>query len=283
MTDELSSCATWSGSSTDRPGPQPELAAHGAEVAVMVSARSSWRTLVAWIEAAGGTAARCADITGRGAASWWWRRPWAPTAGGHPGEQRRGDAAEPGPGRAGRGLETDGRRQRPWPALHPPRSTCSKRRTAARSRPDQRQAPSGGRSVRPGNRVYNPAKWGVGALGESMRRKLASKRARGDRPESHPHRTAGGEPPGGRRRSATGGTASAGWRLQAYQDLADAVGYMVTRPRHVNRMWSAPHRDRLGGGGMATSPREEITPKLQAFIRRRHVLRRDSAERRAVR
>jgi NADP-dependent 3-hydroxy acid dehydrogenase YdfG len=91
----------------------------------------------------------------------------------------------------------------------------------------------GGRTVRPGSQVYNLTKWGVGALSESMRQELASKHVRVSVLEPGPTRTELQE--ANRPEILTQIRARQdGFELLEAQDLADAIGYMVTRPRHVN-------------------------------------------------
>jgi NADP-dependent 3-hydroxy acid dehydrogenase YdfG len=90
-----------------------------------------------------------------------------------------------------------------------------------------------GRSVRPGSQVYNLTKWGVGALSESMRQELASKYVRVSVIEPGATRT---ELQEANRPEILAQIRSRqdGFELLDAQDLADAIGYMVTRPRHVN-------------------------------------------------
>jgi NADP-dependent 3-hydroxy acid dehydrogenase YdfG len=91
----------------------------------------------------------------------------------------------------------------------------------------------GGRTVRPGSQVYNLTKWGVGALSESMRQELASKHVRVSVIEPGATRT---ELQEANRPEILAQIRSRqdGFELLEPQDLADAIGYMVTRPRHVN-------------------------------------------------
>jgi NADP-dependent 3-hydroxy acid dehydrogenase YdfG len=91
----------------------------------------------------------------------------------------------------------------------------------------------GGRSVRPGSQVYNLTKWGVGALSESMRQELASKHVRVSVIEPGATYT---ELQEANRPEILAQIRSRqdGFELLDAQDLADAIGYMVTRPRHVN-------------------------------------------------
>ncbi len=91
----------------------------------------------------------------------------------------------------------------------------------------------GGRSYRPGSQVYNATKWGVGALSESMRQELAGKHVRVSVIEPGATRT---ELPDSNRpeiRQQIRGRQD-GVEVLEPQDLADAIGYMVTRPRRVN-------------------------------------------------
>lgn len=91
----------------------------------------------------------------------------------------------------------------------------------------------GGRTVRPGSQVYNLTKWGVGALSESMRQELAGTHVRVSVIEPGPTRT---ELPDTNRPEIQAQIRGRqeGFDLLEAQDLADAIGYMVTRPRHVN-------------------------------------------------
>ena len=91
----------------------------------------------------------------------------------------------------------------------------------------------GGRTVRVGSQVYNLTKWGVGALTESMRQELASQHVRVSVIEPGPTRT---ELQEANRPEILAQIRSRqeGFELLEAQDLADAIGYMVTRPRHVN-------------------------------------------------
>jgi NADP-dependent 3-hydroxy acid dehydrogenase YdfG len=91
----------------------------------------------------------------------------------------------------------------------------------------------GGRSVRPGSQVYNLTKWGVGALSESMRQELASKHVRVSVIEPGATRTELQEANRPEILAQIRGRQD-GFELLDPQDLADAIGYMVTRPRHVN-------------------------------------------------
>ena len=91
----------------------------------------------------------------------------------------------------------------------------------------------GGRTVRVGSQVYNLTKWGVGALSESMRQELAAKHVRVSVIEPGPTRT---ELQEANRPEILQQIRSRqeGFELLDAQDIADAIGYMVTRPRHVN-------------------------------------------------
>ena len=91
----------------------------------------------------------------------------------------------------------------------------------------------GGRTVRPGSQVYNLTKWGVGALSESMRQELANKHVRVSVIEPGATRT---ELQESNRPEILAQIKARqdGFELLEAQDLADAIGYMVTRPRHVN-------------------------------------------------
>jgi NADP-dependent 3-hydroxy acid dehydrogenase YdfG len=91
----------------------------------------------------------------------------------------------------------------------------------------------GGRTVRPGSQVYNLTKWGVGALSESMRQEFAGRHVRVSVIEPGASRT---ELQEANRPEILAQIRSRqdGFELLEPQDLADAIGYMVTRPRHVN-------------------------------------------------
>ena len=91
----------------------------------------------------------------------------------------------------------------------------------------------GGRSVRPGSQVYNLTKWGVGALSESMRQELASKHVRVSVIEPGATRTELQDANRPEILAQIRGRQD-GFELLDPQDLADAIGYMVTRPRHIN-------------------------------------------------
>ncbi|WP_034277788.1 SDR family NAD(P)-dependent oxidoreductase [Actinospica robiniae] len=91
----------------------------------------------------------------------------------------------------------------------------------------------GGRTTRSGSQVYNATKWGVVGLSESMRQELAGRHVRVSVIEPGAVRT---ELPDSNRpeiRSTILGRQE-GFDVLAPQDIADAIGYMVTRPRHVN-------------------------------------------------
>jgi len=91
----------------------------------------------------------------------------------------------------------------------------------------------GGRTVRAGSQVYNLTKWGVGALSESMRQELASKHVRVSVIEPGVTRTELQEANRPEILAQIRGRQD-GFELLDARDLADAIGYMVTRPRHVN-------------------------------------------------
>jgi NADP-dependent 3-hydroxy acid dehydrogenase YdfG len=91
----------------------------------------------------------------------------------------------------------------------------------------------GGRTVRPGSQVYNATKWGVGALSESMRQELAAQHVRVSVIEPGATRTELADANRPEIQAQIRGRQD-GFDLLEAQDLADAIGYMVTRPRHVN-------------------------------------------------
>jgi NADP-dependent 3-hydroxy acid dehydrogenase YdfG len=90
----------------------------------------------------------------------------------------------------------------------------------------------GGRTVRPGSQVYNATKWGVGALSESMRQELAGRHVRVSVVEPGATRTELPEHNRAEIRAQIAGRQE-GYEVLEAQDIADAIGYLVTRPRHV--------------------------------------------------
>jgi NADP-dependent 3-hydroxy acid dehydrogenase YdfG len=90
----------------------------------------------------------------------------------------------------------------------------------------------GGRTVRPGSQVYNATKWGVGAFSESLRQELVTQHVRVSVVEPGPTRT---ELPDANRPEIEQQIRGRqqGFEVLEPQDIADAVGYLVTRPRHV--------------------------------------------------
>jgi NADP-dependent 3-hydroxy acid dehydrogenase YdfG len=91
----------------------------------------------------------------------------------------------------------------------------------------------GGRGTRPGSQVYNATKWGVVGMSESMRQELGGRHVRVSVVEPGPVRT---ELPDANRpeiRRAILGRQE-GVEVLDPQDIADAIVYTVTRPRHVN-------------------------------------------------
>jgi NADP-dependent 3-hydroxy acid dehydrogenase YdfG len=91
----------------------------------------------------------------------------------------------------------------------------------------------GGRTVRPGSQVYNLTKWGVGALSESMRQELAGRHVRVSVVEPGPTRTELADANRPEIQAQIHGRQD-GFELLEAQDIAEAIGYMVTRARHVN-------------------------------------------------
>lgn len=90
----------------------------------------------------------------------------------------------------------------------------------------------GGRTTRPGSQVYNATKWGVVGLSESMRQELGAKHVRVSVVEPGAVRT---ELPDHNRaevRQAILGRQE-GFEVLEPGDIADAIAYLVTRPRHV--------------------------------------------------
>lgn len=91
----------------------------------------------------------------------------------------------------------------------------------------------GGRGTRPGSQVYNATKWGVVGMSESMRQELGGKHVRVSVIEPGPVRT---ELPDSNRpevRQTILGRQE-GFEVLEARDIADAIAYTVTRPRHVN-------------------------------------------------
>jgi NADP-dependent 3-hydroxy acid dehydrogenase YdfG len=91
----------------------------------------------------------------------------------------------------------------------------------------------GGRTVRPGSQVYNLTKWGVGALSESMRQELAGRHVRVSVVEPGATRTELADANRPEIQAQIHGRQD-GFELLEAQDIAEAIGYMVTRPRRVN-------------------------------------------------
>jgi NADP-dependent 3-hydroxy acid dehydrogenase YdfG len=91
----------------------------------------------------------------------------------------------------------------------------------------------GGRTTRPGSQVYNATKWGVVGMSESMRQELAAQHVRVSVIEPGPVRTELADANRPEIRQAILGRQQ-GVEVLDPQDVADAIAYMVTRPRHVN-------------------------------------------------
>ncbi|MFY9890471.1 MAG: SDR family NAD(P)-dependent oxidoreductase [Streptosporangiaceae bacterium] len=87
-----------------------------------------------------------------------------------------------------------------------------------------------GRHARPGNGVYSLTKFGVGAFSESLRQELAGRYVRVSLVE--PGATAT-ELAGHNRPDILDSIRSQFGQRMAAADIADAIGYIVTRPRHV--------------------------------------------------
>jgi len=87
-----------------------------------------------------------------------------------------------------------------------------------------------GRAARTGNGVYALTKFGVGAFSESMRQELAKRSVRVSLVE--PGATATELADHNRPEILESIRSQFGQRMQA-EDIADAIGYIVTRPRQV--------------------------------------------------
>jgi NADP-dependent 3-hydroxy acid dehydrogenase YdfG len=87
-----------------------------------------------------------------------------------------------------------------------------------------------GRAARTGNGVYSLTKFGIGAFSESLRQELAKRYVRVSLVE--PGATATELASHNRPEILESIRSQFGQRMQA-EDIADAIGYIVTRPRHV--------------------------------------------------
>jgi NADP-dependent 3-hydroxy acid dehydrogenase YdfG len=87
-----------------------------------------------------------------------------------------------------------------------------------------------GRAARNGNGVYSLTKFGIGAFSESLRQELAERYVRVSLVE--PGATATELASHNRPEILESIRSQFGQRIQA-EDIADAIGYIVTRPRHV--------------------------------------------------
>ena len=87
-----------------------------------------------------------------------------------------------------------------------------------------------GRAARNGNGVYSLTKFGIGAFSESLRQELAERYVRVSLVE--PGATATELASHNRPEILDSIRSQFGQRIQA-EDIADAIGYIVTRPRHV--------------------------------------------------
>jgi len=87
-----------------------------------------------------------------------------------------------------------------------------------------------GRAARNGNGVYSLTKFGIGAFSESLRQELAGRYVRVSLVE--PGATATELASHHRPEIRESIRSQLGQRMQA-EDIADAIGYVVTRPRHV--------------------------------------------------
>jgi NADP-dependent 3-hydroxy acid dehydrogenase YdfG len=87
-----------------------------------------------------------------------------------------------------------------------------------------------GRAARNGNGVYSLTKFGIGSFSESLRQELAERYVRVSLVE--PGATATELASHNRPEILESIRSQFGQRIQA-EDIADAIGYIVTRPRHV--------------------------------------------------
>ena len=241
MTDRLSGCValvTGASSGIGR-ATAAELASHGARVAVVARRKDQLDDLVAWIEAAGGTAnAIVADITDETAAG----QAVAQTVElygrldilvNNAGVMLLGPAADAHVADWKRMVDIN-----VLGLLYCTHAALPHLLKAAEDGPRRvsdlvNVSSIGGRSVRPGSQVYNLTKWGVGALSESMRQELAAKHVRISVIEPGATRTELQEANRPEILAQIRGRQD-GFELLEPQDIADAIGYMVTRPRHIN-------------------------------------------------
>ena len=241
MSDKLSGCVALVTGASSGIGQATafELASHGARVAVVARRKERLDELVARIEAAGGTAtAIVADITDEAAA----QQVVAQTVEldgrldilvNNAGVMLLGPTPESSLADWKRMVDLN-----VLGLLYCTHAAMPHLLAAAQDGPRRvsdlvNVSSIGGRSVRPGSQVYNLTKWGVGALSESMRQELASKYVRVSVIEPGATRT---ELQEANRPEILAQIRSRqdGFELLDPQDLADAIGYMVTRPRHVN-------------------------------------------------
>ena len=241
MTDRLSGCAALVTGASSGIGEATalELAALGANVVVVARRKDRLDELVARIEAAGGTAgAVVADITDEAAA----QDAVAQTVQRHgrldilvnnAGLMLLGPTAEASTADWKRMVDLN-----VLGLLYCTHAALPHLLAAAEDGPRRvadlvNVSSIGGRTVRVGSQVYNLTKWGVGALSESMRQELAAKHVRVSVIEPGPTRT---ELQDANRPEIQEQIRSRqeGFELLEAQDLADAIGFMVTRPRHVN-------------------------------------------------
>ena len=126
------------------------------------------------------------------------------------------------------------RAQRAWPALlrargHAP--PAERRQDGPRQVADMVNISSvAGRAARNGNGVYSLTKYGVGAFSESLRQELTKRYVRVSLVE--PGATATELASHNRPEVLEGMRSQFGQRMEA-EDIADAITYIVTRPRHV--------------------------------------------------
>lgn len=241
MTDRLSGCTALVTGASSGIGEATalELAAHGAHVVAVARRKDRLEDVVARIKAAGGMATAIeADISDESAAGAAVEHAVAETGRldiliNNAGLMILGPAAEASTAEWKRMVDLN-----LLGLLYCTHAALPHLIAAAQSGPRRvadlvNLSSIGGRTVRAGSQVYNATKWGVGALSESMRQELAAEHVRVSVIEPGATRT---ELPQSNRpeiRAQILGRQEGVETLEA-RDIADAIGYMVTRPRHVN-------------------------------------------------